>query len=300
MTKCMYVYNPKSGRQNNSKNKEYILKKLKTKFDVVDFKATTKRGDAGIFAREACGEYDVFVVSGGDGTMNEVVNALANMPNRPKVGYIPTGTTNDLAHSLGIPKSIKRAVKIILEGKYVSHDIFRINDSYAIYVCCFGLFTKSSYDTSQKEKKHFGRLAYFRYGIKEIFESKSIKVKLTYDDKVIEDKYMLGIVGNSRYIAGYKIDKKALFDDGLLDIMLIKDSGRDKISLRGLLRIVRVFLFGKGFFYRNKNCTILSLSKFKLDLPKETIINLDGEKSDVRGSLEFEVLDKHIDIFVKR
>ena len=95
------------------------------KFDEVACLATTKAGDAGLYAKEACGYYDVLVVSGGDGTVNEVINAIADMPNRPQIGYIPTGTTNDLAHSLGIPKDLKKAMKIILDGHYVNHDIFQ-------------------------------------------------------------------------------------------------------------------------------------------------------------------------------
>lgn len=297
--KCIYVYNPTSGKQNNSKNREYILSELKKKFEVVDCKATEKRGDAGVFAKEACGVYDVFVVSGGDGTVNEVVNALAGMENRPKIGYIPTGTTNDLAHSLRIPKDIKKAVKIIIDGHYVSHDIFRANDRYGIYVCCFGVFTQSSYATSQKAKKHFGRLAYFRYGIKEMFASKPFDVKLEYDNKIIEGQFALGIIANSRYVAGYKINNAAVCDDGFVNVVLFKNTRKKRVSLTSFLRIFRLFLFGIRSLKNNKNTIILKLNKFKISLPTSLTVNLDGE-SGGSGEFEFEVLKQHIDIFVKR
>lgn len=295
--KCLYVYNPTSGRQNNEKNKKYILTALKSKFEVVDCKPTQKRGDAGLFARQACGKYDVFVVSGGDGTMHEVVNALATMENRPKLGYIPTGTTNDLAHSLNIPRNIKKAIKIILRGKYVSHDIFRANDTYGIYVCCFGVFTKSSYKTSQSDKKKFGRLAYFKYGIGEMFHSKPVHLKLEYEDKIIEDDFALCIIANSRYVAGYRINNKACWDDGTVDVVLIKNRQK-KVRLFTFLRIFKMFLFGKNSLIKDKNATILQLDRFKITLPEDEIVNLDGE-SGFSGSFDFEVLKKHIDIFVK-
>ena len=197
--KCLYVYNPTSGKQKSHKKIEYILTELKKKFEVVDCKPTTKRGDAGLFAREACGVYDVFVVSGGDGTMNEVVNAISNVPNRPKIGYIPAGTTNDLAHSLGISKNVKKAVKNILMGYSIKPDVFKVNDRYGIYVCCFGIFTKSSYATSQTQKKHLGRIAYFSYGVKEMFNSHPIPMTIEFDGKKKKGKYALGIIANSKY-----------------------------------------------------------------------------------------------------
>ena len=295
--KCLYVYNPTSGKQNNSKNKEYITKQLLKKFEVVDCKSTQNRGDAGVFAREACGVYDVFVVSGGDGTFNEVVNAIATASNRPKIGYIPTGTTNDFAHSLNIPKNIKKAVKIILDGKTIKHDIFRSGKRYGIYVCCFGVFTKSSYATSQKEKKMFGKLAYFRYGINEMMRSKPVHVKLEYDDKVIEDDYALVIAANSRYVAGYRINNHACWDDGFVDVILIKSS-KKKIHLPAFLRIFKMFLFGKNSLIKNKNATILKLDKFKVTIPEDEIVNLDGECGD-KGSFDFEVLKRHLEIFVR-
>ena len=296
--KCLYVYNPTSGKQNNSKNREYILSELAKKFEVVDCKPTTKAGDAGIFAKEACGIYDVFVVSGGDGTVNEVVNALATMENRPKIGYIPTGTTNDLAHSLRIPKNVKKAVKIILDGNYVSHDIFRANDRYGIYVCCFGVFTKSSYATSQKEKKRFGRIAYFRYGITEMFSSKAFPVKLEYDGNVVESDIALGIIANSRYVAGYKINNLAKCDDGYVNVILFKNK-KKKVSFLSFLRIFRLFLFGMKSLRNNKKTVILKLNKFSITLPDDIVVNLDGENGGT-GKFDFEVLKQHIEIFVKK
>ena len=278
--KCIYVYNPTSGRQKNSKNRNYILQKLKEKFEVVDCRPTQKQGDAGIFAREACGVYDVFVVSGGDGTVNEVINAIANVPSRPKIGYIPTGTMNDLAHSLKIPKNVKKAVKIILKGNYISHDIFKANA------------------TDQKQKKNFGKLAYFKYGIKEFFGAKPFKLTLKYDDQTITGTYALGVLANSRYVAGYKINKMASCNDGNVNIILINDNEKKGVSFGALMKIARLFLFGINSIKNIKNGVILKHNKFRIELPETTQVNLDGEAGP-KGSFDFEVLKQHVDIFVK-
>ncbi len=297
--KCVYIYNPTSGKQRNSRFKDYVVSRLNEKFDVVDCKPTGKRGDAGQFAKEACGVYDVLVISGGDGTMNEVINGLANQENRPKIGYIPTGTTNDLAHSLRISKKPKKALDIILAGNTIKHDIFKVNDKFGIYVCAFGIFTGSSYEASQKSKKHLGRLAYFKYGAKELFASKPFDLTLKYQNASLSGNFVLGIIANSRFVAGYKIDKMSTYDDGFVNVILVKTNLKKHISLTSLFRIARLFLFGMRNLRHNKKCIILKLDKFAVDVPKSTIINLDGEKG-FNGSFEFEVLKQHVEIFVKK
>ncbi len=296
--KCLYVYNPTSGKQNSHKKIDYILRELKKKFEVVDCKPTQKRGDAGVFAREACGVYDVFVVSGGDGTMNEVVNAISEVENRPQIGYIPAGTTNDLAHSLGISKNIKKAVRNILNGHTIKHDVFKVNDRYGIYVCCFGIFTKSSYATSQTKKKHLGRIAYFTYGVREMFSSKAFPMTIEYDGKKKKGKYALGIIANSKYVAGYKINNMASFDDGYVNVILVSERKKKKVAISTILRIFRLFLFGMKSLKDGKKCRIIKVQKLHVDLPAEEIVNLDGE-SGFGGSFDLEVLKQHIDIFVK-
>lgn len=296
--KCVFIYNPTSGKQKNADFSKYIVGRLKEKFDTVDVRPTGKAGDAEIFAREACGIYDVLVISGGDGTMNEIVNGLANQENRPIIGYIPTGTTNDLAHSLKIPKNVKKAVEVILNGKVTTHDIFKVNDRFGIYVCAFGMFTGSSYQASQKEKKRFGRLAYFRSGAKELFSSKPFPVELTYENTSLSGNFALGILANSRYVAGYKVNKMACCNDGFVNVILIKSSGKRYVTLPAILRIFKLFLFGMNTLKTNKKCYILKLNKFHVDVSKNIAINLDGEKG-LEGSFDFEVLKEHIKIFVK-
>ena len=295
---CVYIYNPTSGKQKNGKIAEYVVGRLKEVYEQVQVRPTGKRGDAGLFAREACGSADVLVISGGDGTMNEVINAIAQEESRPKIGYIPTGTTNDLAHSLSIPKNVKQALDIILAGKHISHDIFKVNDHFGIYVCAFGIFTGSSYQTSQKEKKHFGRLAYFKHGAKEIFGGKPFPLEIEFENKKISGNFVLGICANSKYVAGYKIDKMACCNDGFVNVVLVKTSRKKYLSLSSIFRVFNVFLFGMRSLKNNKKVTILKLKEFNITLPEDIVINLDGEAGG-KGSFDFKVLPSHVEIFVR-
>lgn len=296
--KCLYVFNPTSGNQTNTKNTGYVVEKLKTKFDVVDVKPTQKRGDAGSFSKDACGKYDVLVISGGDGTVNEVINAIANEPNKPQIGYIPTGTTNDLAHSLKIPKNIKKAVKIILKGNVAHHDIFKINNQYGIYVSAFGLFTASSYTANQKTKKKFGKLAYYFSGFKEIKNAKKFAITLNTDTIEISSNIILGIIANSRYVSGYKINKMANYGDGYVNVILFKEKKNRGVSLKTLFKIFRVFLFGITTLKNNKDIVVLKLNKFSVNFDEDITVNIDGEKG-FNGSFNLEVLKQYIDIFIK-
>lgn len=296
--KCVYIYNPTSGKMKNGKKTQYIIGRLKEKFNELEVKPTGKRGDAGDFAREACGNCDVLVVAGGDGTLNEVINAIVPCQNRPKIGYIPTGTTNDLAHSLRIPKNTKKALNIILQGNTIKHDVFKAGQKYGIYVCGFGVFTGCSYNAAQKYKKHFGRIAYAMNGAKEMFTGKPFDLELITEDKNFSGKFVLGLIVNSRYVAGFKINKMACCNDGFVNVVLVKTHAKKHFTLASLLRVFRVFLFGIKSLNHSKKCIILKLNKFKINVEKNITINLDGEEG-FKGSFDFEVLPEAVEIMVK-
>ena len=295
---CLFIYNPTSGKKRGKKNANYIENELKKHFDAVDVKPTGKAGDASEFSSEACGKYDVLVVAGGDGTLNEVINAIATKENRPRIGYIPTGTTNDLAHSLKIPKNVKRAVKIITAGKYISHDIFKVNEKYGIYVCAFGMCTGASYLTKQNKKNKFGKVAYFVEGVKELGGTKRFEISVKSDNINIEDNIVLGLIINSRYVGGFKINKMANCSDGFVNLILFKERKKRGVSIGVLFKVAKAFLFGINSIAKSKACHVLKLNKFEVTLPEDKIINIDGEMGTT-GSFNFEVLKQHIQIFVK-
>ena len=150
--RCFFVYNPVSGRGKIAKKLDYIVRKLGEKYDTVDVYATQKTGDMERAAREAADKYDAIIFSGGDGSFNEVVQGIGSAEFPPELGYIPSGTVNDIAHTLGIPKSIRGAVKTVLTGDNVLVDCMKINDRHAMYVVAAGAFTRASYTTPQRKK----------------------------------------------------------------------------------------------------------------------------------------------------
>lgn len=224
MRKLLFVFNPAAGRG-----------KVKGKlFDIVDafikqgFRVsiypTQHKGDATSIIKNEAGTFDLLVCAGGDGTLNEVVSGLMQSGKSVPIGYIPAGSMNDVGHSFKISRNIMSAVDNILTGKPYAMDIGRFNDRYFIYVAAFGAFTDIPYTTSQKNKNAIGNLSYYLEGIKKLSDLKEKRVKIKYNDKVLEDKFLVGLVTNSLYIGGFKNVnyEKTSLNDGLLEALLIK------------------------------------------------------------------------------
>ena len=152
---CIFIYNPVSGKGKIAKQLDYIVNSLKETYSQVDVYATKAAGDMARFASDAIGKYDAIVFAGGDGSFNEILQAIAKAENPPILGYIPSGTANDIGHTLKIPKNVKKALKIIKEGKEAKLDCMKVNDQYAMYVVCAGAFVSATYTTSQKLKNKF-------------------------------------------------------------------------------------------------------------------------------------------------
>ena len=96
---CIFIYNPVGGIGKIAKKLDLIVSELKHKYDEVEVYATKCAGDMARMARESVGKYNAIVFAGGDGSFNEVVEGIGGLDNLPELGYIPSGTVNDIAHT---------------------------------------------------------------------------------------------------------------------------------------------------------------------------------------------------------
>ena len=225
--KMLFVYNPMAGKEQiRNKLSDIIQTFCRAGFEVTIF-ATMGREDATKIVAEKGRKYDYVVCSGGDGTMNEVATGLMKIESekRPICGYIPAGTVNDFASSLKIPKIMKNAAQLVTQGSVFECDMGMFNEKYFTYVAGFGAFTEVSYQTSQELKNALGKVAYFVEGMKHITEIRPHHMKIVYDDGIIEDDFVLGLVSNSVSVAGYRAySKKSIkMDDGLFEALFIRN-----------------------------------------------------------------------------
>src|SRR5690625_1494845 len=129
MKRARIIYNPTSGREHFKKEIATVLDRLEQAGYETSAHATKGSGDATKAAEIAVErKYDLIVIAGGDGTINEVIAGVAEADYRPKIGIIPAGTTNDFARALSIPREVDKAVDIIVKGLKKKLDIGKVND----------------------------------------------------------------------------------------------------------------------------------------------------------------------------
>lgn len=224
MKKLLFIYNAKSGTAG-------IVKKLAAIIDIfikngyyVDAYQTQSALDAKNQIIERGNQFDLVVCSGGDGTLNEVASGLMQLEERPIIGYIPSGSTNDFAGSIGLEKDMLKNAEIAVSGKPYKVDIGTFNDKNFVYIAAFGIFTEVSYSTSQKLKNVLGHQAYVVEGIKSLPSVRSYRMRFEYDGNVIEDDFIYGMVSNSNSAGGFKsiIGDDVVLDDGLYEVTLVK------------------------------------------------------------------------------
>lgn len=225
MKKLLFIYNPYAGKELlKPKISDIVDIFVKAGYEVVIYPTQSYR-DAYRKVQECeAEEYDLIVCSGGDGTLDEVVTGMMKRKKRLPIGYIPTGTTNDFANSLHIPKNLLEAADNAVNGEVFPCDVGRFNDDIFVYIAAFGLFTDVSYETKQEVKNVLGHLAYVLEGTKRLFNVPSYRIKFTHDGESVEDEFIFGMVTNSRSVGGFRnmIGRQVVFDDGLFEVTLIK------------------------------------------------------------------------------
>lgn len=222
--KMLFIYNPRSGKaQLKNKLSDILDIFVKGGYEVT-VHPTQAKFDAKNVARENAPYYDIIACSGGDGTIDEVVDGLMGAHIRPNIGYIPTGTVNDFASSLHLSKNIITAAQDIVYGEAFSCDIGSFNKEHFTYVAAFGLFSDVAYQTPQESKNILGRQAYIIEGMKRLASIKPYKLRFEHDSEVIEDEFVYGMITNATSIGGFEGlgGKDVSLDDGMFEVTLIK------------------------------------------------------------------------------
>ena len=222
--KLLFIFNPKSGKgQIGSKLIDILNVFIESGYTVITH-PTQGPMDGCYVAKKMMNEVDLIVCSGGDGTLDEIVTGLMEAKASVPLGYIPSGSTNDFATSLNIPKDMVEAAKAIVKGIVKPLDVGTFNKDIFVYIAAFGLFTDVSYQTSQNLKNILGHLAYVMEGAKRIFDVKSYHLKIEANQKTYEGEYIYGMITNSHSVGGFKnlTASDVSMNDGLFEVMMIK------------------------------------------------------------------------------
>ncbi|WP_167956624.1 diacylglycerol/lipid kinase family protein [Anaerosporobacter faecicola] len=272
MKKLLFIYNPHAGKGKIKNSLSDIIEIfVKAGYEVTIY-ATQKRDDAKNIARERHQDFDLVVCSGGDGTLNEVTSGLMVSPHAPMIGYLPAGTTNDFASSMGIPKNMVKAAEAVVNGSPFAYDIGSLNDRYFTYVAGFGVFTNVSYETPQTTKNLLGRTAYILEGIKSLPSVTSYHVTVSFDDQVIEDDFIYGMVTNANSVGGFKgiTGKDVGLDDGKFEVTLIKNP-KNIVELQHIVNALLARDLSDKFIYS------FHASNLDISCEEEISWTIDGE-----------------------
>ena len=271
--KVSVIINPASGRNNIGDYVEDILNLIKKKGGTPEMHTTTGKDDARQYLANHGAGSGMIVCCGGDGTLSEVINGAVDLPGKPPIAYIPSGTTNDFSKTMGLPTDILKALMVLSHGVSRALDVGKFEDRYFIYVASFGLFAESSYATPRKLKRRLGHLAYMITGAKELLNLRSYRMTVTDDTgKEREGDYIYGSVSNSTSIGGLmKLDDRIVdLSDGRHEVVLIRKPSR----MREFNDVIRAVISGK---YDSPLIEVFSAKSVTFACEDKMDWSLDGE-----------------------
>lgn len=240
MKRIYFICNLQAGKAEMNAYLGYVVDRMIKAGYEVTVHTTQAPLDATYAATEAAnsGRYDYIFCCGGDGTLNETMTGLMRAEKQVPLGYIPCGSVNDFARSIGIPRDIPKAVDAILDGTPRLFDTGTANERSFNYIAAFGAFTDVTYDTPQAVKNVLGQAAYIFNAVKKIPNIRSIPMRITCNGQVFEDSFIYGMITNSASVGGVLDISDFLFDDGEFEITLIKQLDT-ALDLHNAVRFLR-------------------------------------------------------------
>lgn len=294
---CLFLYNPKSGKGKIERKIGYIRRRLEGMFEHVEIAATTSAEDLETRACAAADAFDVILFSGGDGTFNRILQGIGTREVR--LGYIPAGTTNDVARSLNIPRSVRGALNVIERGNSERLDCMRVNGRYAMYIAAAGAFTRATYATPQATKKRLGILAYAFECLKNEMNFKVFPLRIDCDGRVEETHAVLVLILNGRSVASFPINRGGSMRDGQLEVAVIRQAERPGFFRRigAYFSLASLFLFGVKV--KKRDILFLRGEHISVATDDGVVWDLDGEEG-MRGNITIELLPQRMRLFVPK
>ena len=292
--KLLFVFNPKSGMgliKNNLLDIVDVM--VKAGYEPTVY-PTQSRGDATRKVREDGAKYDRIVCSGGDGTLDEVVTGMREADLYTPLGYIPAGSTNDFARTLGISNDMVKAAEIAVGENLFPCDVGQFNDDTFIYIAGFGLFTEISYETPQELKNIFGHAAYILSAARSLAAIPSYLMQVEANGEVIEGRFTYGMITNSISVAGFKglTGKDVKLDDGEFEVTLVK-TPTNPLELTEIMEYLTGIISETNMVYSFKTSHIQIRSRSSVSW------TMDGENGGEHWSVEIKNHHKKLNILTK-
>ena len=296
MDDLLLIVNPNAGRNGYRDCLSDVLHTLHKCDWRTTVAFTNARGDSPRIAAEEGPRYKRIVCMGGDGTLSETISGLMTLPaeRRPEIGYIPMGTSNDSANTLGLSRDPVLAAYTAATGRTIPLDIGRFGDRYFSYVAAFGAFTEVSYQTPQEQKNSLGWLAYAIDAMSRLPNLTHRKCRIEFDDRVVEDDFILCAVTNTRRFAGFiRLDNTSgvSLSDGLFEVILVR-------TPESILQVAPTFSDIMANNYNSEYVSLIHTKRARFTFREPVSWTLDGEDGGTRTAVECENLRHAVSIVV--
>jgi len=292
--KILLIYNLSSGHGNFDKS----LGKIKTFFklnqityDIYDVRVNDRLVTDMIFLAP---NYDTLVVAGGDGTIHSVINGVMAIPliKRPKLLFLPYGTTNDFCNMLGLGKDIDFNLALLKTDNYRLSDVYSLNNEFFVYAAAVGKFSNVSYQIDRRKLKKFGPIGYLFNARNDLFNRYLMDVEVETSEIKIKRRSFLMLIAAGSRVGGFNISKftkNPKFNDGKIDIRIFTRN-----HLFSWIKIIWFYLFRGRHFHNDVH---LNSDYIKIKLSDNYIWNVDGEAGP-KGEIEVRTLKEQINIYV--
>ena len=274
MKKVKFIYNPNSGERKISQELDKIIEIYqKYNYSVVPFRLCKNVPVKDAFLDMEL-DYDHILISGGDGTVDLILNAMKELNINIPIGILPCGTANDFAKAVNLSFDSKEAIERIVNSKPKKIDIGKINDKYFINVASAGMFTDVSQKINPDFKNSIGKVSYYLKGIEEALYMRKFSIEVKSEEVEYNGDMYLMLIFNGKTAGNINLAYKAKVDDGLLDIIIVKD-----VLFPNMLPLLISILKGEHLEGYNKDEILyFKTNKLKIDCKDKLNTDIDGEK----------------------
>lgn len=285
---ALLIYNGNAGQAEIENILKRIIPILSKKIKHLMLSKTEKAGDAEIIVRNSAEDYEIVISLGGDGTLHEVINGIAELEDPPIIGILPTGTCNDFARSLNIPLDLNKAAENILKGETKPINIGTVNNHYFTSFVGVGLITEISKNVNSDLKSIIGKISYYPTILKKLGDQEDIEFSLETESDKITDKAQMIIVLNGYYAGSTLVPVDSIdLQDDLLDIFIVYEAG---------FALLTKYLTQKETFEQqitDEEIRHIQAKEININTSKELTLNTDGEKY-LKTPMNIGVLNKKI------
>jgi YegS/Rv2252/BmrU family lipid kinase len=287
--KIIYLLNPRSGTQKKVEIKVLVEKetnRLEIPYEILHTNVEGKYG----FVKDKIEEegFTDVVMIGGDGTVNQVTNALRGC--NVNFGIIPVGSGNGLARAAHIPLKTQAALALVFTGKAKMIDAFMVNEHYSCMLSGVGFDAQVAHDFATKASR--GLLTYTQQSILNYFKAQPYQFEIIMNDmSFFSDAFFISVANSNQFGNNFTIAPKASLSDGLLDIVIVQKMNKAKLpfailqQMRGnnkLQNLVEDITKKNILYFQTPTITIKN--------PKLAPLHIDGEPYETSENLKISII----------